>query len=418
MNLLTQLFSKTPSARDVRMQLKEIERDQLRKRRDLEVLEQTKQEKVKLAVSAKKAGKQDALREVFREMRQIEIDHGYTTNDLRRLSLSKTALTSFLRKIELLERKKDRKSLQNMIARFQKSSLQKAIDVAEVDDDTFHDMLEEILGEEEVTVTQGKEKEDAGFAEFDRAITEMAKAEEAGDSLRLPDTIERPEAKGPDNYPSYGDKPAAKAPDNYPSYGDKPQGREPLKNEFVKLDTCSACQGAGGYYEACVCSNGIVPTNCGTCSGNGSIRCPVCGGVGSRTMPCPICNGGGCQSCGGKGTLTQDCGMCRTAGVIACGYCRGTGTINATCSRCNGQGKIWKTCGNCGGVGQHVAGRAPSTKGPDNYPSYGDKPKSVKGLSRETATPVFAAEGDAEAEADPCAADCVGGTATRQKVHG
>jgi hypothetical protein len=180
MNLLDKLFSKTPEAGDIRVQLKELERDQKKKRRDLDVLEQRKQQKVKEAVAAKKGGKQEVLRDIFREMRQVEIDNGYVNNDLRRISLAKTALTSFLRKMEMLEKKKDRKSLQNLIVRFKDSAIQKAIDTAEVDDDTFNDMLEEILGEEELSVTQGKVKEDTGFADFDRAIGEMAKAEEAG----------------------------------------------------------------------------------------------------------------------------------------------------------------------------------------------------------------------------------------------
>jgi hypothetical protein len=180
MNLIDKLFSKSPTAADIRVQLKEIERDQKKKRRDLDVMEADKQQKVKEAVNAKKAGKQEVLRDIFRQMRQIEIDNGYVNNDLRRLSLAKTALTSFLRKMEMLERKKDRKSLQNLIVRFKESSIQKAIDTAEVDDETFNGMLEEILGEEELSVTQGRVKEDVGFADFDKAIGEMAKAEESG----------------------------------------------------------------------------------------------------------------------------------------------------------------------------------------------------------------------------------------------
>jgi hypothetical protein len=180
MNFLDKLFSKAPTSADIRVQLKEIERDQKKKRRDLDIMTQEKQQKVKEAVAVKKAGKQEVLRDIFREMRQMEIDNGYVNNDLRRLSLAKTALTSFLRKMEMLEQKKDRKSLQNLIVRFKESSIQKAIDSAEVDDDTFNDMLQEIMGEEELSVTKGRVKEDEGFADFDKAIGEMAKAEESG----------------------------------------------------------------------------------------------------------------------------------------------------------------------------------------------------------------------------------------------
>lgn len=180
MKFMDRFFAKTPNAQDLRVQLKEIEREQKKKRRDLDVLDSQKQDKVREAVAAKKAGKQEILRDTFREMRQLEIDNGYINSDLRRLSLTKTALTSFLRKMDLLEKKKDSKSLQNLVVRFRESSIQKAIDAAEVDDETFNQMLEETLGEEELSVTSGKVKEDGGFSEFDKAIGEMAKAEEAG----------------------------------------------------------------------------------------------------------------------------------------------------------------------------------------------------------------------------------------------
>ncbi len=180
MKFMERFFAKPPNAQDLRVQLKELEREQKKKRRDLEVLDGQKQDKVKEAVGSKKSGKQEILRDIFREMRQLEIDNGYINSDLRRLSLAKTALTSFLRKMELLEKRKDRKSLQNLIIRFRESPIQKAIDAAEVDDETFNQMLEEILGEEELSVTSGRVREDVGFADFDKAIGEMAKAEEAG----------------------------------------------------------------------------------------------------------------------------------------------------------------------------------------------------------------------------------------------
>jgi hypothetical protein len=180
MNLIARLFSKTPSVQELRDQVKEIDQEQRRKRRDLVMLDQAKQEKVKKAVEAKKAGRQELLRDIFRDVSQVEIDLGNANSDLRRLSLTKTALTSFIRKAEMLESNKDRKSLQSLVKRFQDSSIQKTIDSAAVDDDTFNIMLEDVLGEEEGATTQVKGKEDSGFADFERAIGQMAKADEPG----------------------------------------------------------------------------------------------------------------------------------------------------------------------------------------------------------------------------------------------
>lgn len=176
MNHIAKIFSKDPSATDIRISIKEVEREQQKRRRDLENLSRTKQEKVNDAVAAKKAGKQELLREIFRELRQIEIDNNFVSSDLRRLSLSKTALTAFLKKVDLLEKNRDHRSTQNLILRFKNSPIEKMIDTADVDDDTFNSMLGEILGEEEVPVNK-KEPEDAGFAEFDRAISGMARGE-------------------------------------------------------------------------------------------------------------------------------------------------------------------------------------------------------------------------------------------------
>jgi hypothetical protein len=179
-NFWNKLFSKTPTLEDIKVQLKEVEREQKKKRRDLEVKEAEKNEKIKEAMAAKRAGKQEMLRDVFRELRQMEIDNGHLNTDLRRLSLSKTALASFSRKVEMLARKKDRKSLENLVVRFKESSLQKAIDKAEVDDDTFNDMLEDILGDEEMAVTASRVKEDAGFEAFDSTLNKMIEAEKSG----------------------------------------------------------------------------------------------------------------------------------------------------------------------------------------------------------------------------------------------
>lgn len=180
MEIWKRLLQKALTAEDIRVQMKEVEREQKKKRRDLDMSEHAKRAKVQEAVKAKKDGKTEVQRDVFRELRQMEIDRSFMNTELRRLSLSRTALTRFTRQIEMLERRKDRKSLQNLILRFKDSDIQRAIDKAEVDDDAFNEMLEEILGEEELSVSGDKAREDAGFAEFDAALTKMITAEDGG----------------------------------------------------------------------------------------------------------------------------------------------------------------------------------------------------------------------------------------------
>lgn len=178
------LFDKAPNSGKLRLELKEIEREQRQKQRQLQVLAQTKQQWIRQAVAAKQAGKQELVLDIFRKLRQLEIDYGYITADLRRLSLTKTAANSIRIKLESLERSRDRKGLKALERRLKNSGLQKAIDTAVVADSTFDDMLHEILGEEELAVAGTRAKEDAGFAEFDHAIGEMAEAEPLATSTR------------------------------------------------------------------------------------------------------------------------------------------------------------------------------------------------------------------------------------------
>ena len=80
----------------------------------------------------------------------------------------------------MLSRKQDRKSLEHLVMRFKDSTLQKTIDKADVDDDTFNGMLEDVLGDEEMAVTSGRVKEDTGFDAFDSTLSRMIEAEKSG----------------------------------------------------------------------------------------------------------------------------------------------------------------------------------------------------------------------------------------------
>ncbi len=177
MNRISGLFSSLPGASKLRQLVKEVEHDQRKKQRDLAMLEATKSEKVRQAVEAKKAGKQALLRDIYRDVSQTEIDIASANSDLRRLWLTKTALSSFARKMETFDAKRDRKGLEALVRRIQTSSMQKAIDDAQVDDESFHALLQDILGEEEDLAAGREERPDAGFAEFDRAIGALAKSE-------------------------------------------------------------------------------------------------------------------------------------------------------------------------------------------------------------------------------------------------
>jgi hypothetical protein len=185
MNPLAKLFSRPPSGSEIEQRLKELELDRKKKQRDLTMLEMKKQDKVKQAVEAKKAGKENLLRDLFREISQIEVEIGNSNEELRRFSLSKTALISFQRKIKLLEEKKDRKGLQKLIERFSTGSIQNAIDKASVDDDQFQELLDDVLEDAETPGSRGRDADDPHFSDFERTIAAMANAEDSPPSAPI-----------------------------------------------------------------------------------------------------------------------------------------------------------------------------------------------------------------------------------------
>ena len=180
MNLWDKLFSKTPTAEDFLVQLKEVEREQRIKRREMEVKQQNKSNLVKKAVQAEKNGQTELVREVYRDLRQLDIDAGHLNKELEVLSLSRTALKEFSRKLEVLEKRKDPRSIRSIIDRFQKSGIQAKINAAEVSEDILEDELSRILTDVETQVSTPHSREDAGFDEFRKTIATIAQSDEGG----------------------------------------------------------------------------------------------------------------------------------------------------------------------------------------------------------------------------------------------
>lgn len=190
------LFNAPPSPEDILLQMKEVEREQKRKRRDMELKDDEKNRLMKDALAAQKSGKREKLQDIYRDLQQVEIDKNYIGKDLRRLSLSKTALNSFLRKVQSLEKHHDRKSMESLILRFNQSKdLQRAIDSADVSDEAFNSMLEGVLDDETAAVVGSRVREDSGFAAFEQALGKMADAEtgasEDPDFSRFQNEIDR-----------------------------------------------------------------------------------------------------------------------------------------------------------------------------------------------------------------------------------
>lgn len=84
--------------------------------------------------------------------------------------------------------------------------------------------------------------------------------------------------------------------------------------------------------------------------------CFSCGGTGSKTLTCRVCDGSGekhfdekeCFACRGTGMhYGKTCNRCDGTGVfkpaetVSCNKCGGRGTFSVTCRKCEGSG--WHT---------------------------------------------------------------------------
>ncbi len=168
---------KTPTADDIRIQIKQTERDQHKKRRELEIKEREKTGMITAAKTAKERGKNELLRDQFRQLRQMEIANGYLNKDLKRLSLEKVALTALERKVALAERQESGRSAERLIKDLMSSPIGQAIDKGEVAEEAFIELLDETLGDEELALNTDQVKEDEGFANFEQALIQVINAE-------------------------------------------------------------------------------------------------------------------------------------------------------------------------------------------------------------------------------------------------
>lgn len=179
MNLWDKLFTKQLTSADCLTNVKEIERQQRSRRRELEIQQQEKAQHVKEAVAAEKAGKTELVREIFRDLRQLDVDMGHLDKQLHRLSLARLAMKHYSRKLQVLEDKKDRKGISAIIESFQSSGIQAKIDAAEVSEEQLESELGDVLTEVETQVSGRRIREDAGFEEFRKTISTIAQSEDA-----------------------------------------------------------------------------------------------------------------------------------------------------------------------------------------------------------------------------------------------
>ena len=171
-----------PKKEDFSVTLKELEREQRKHRRRLEQIEERKTKKIGDAKEAKRTGKDELCKDIFRELREIEFERDDLSKDLNRLSLEKLAITRVSRKLLKLEQGKDRNKLPQLLAKIKEKMPD--LDKVSVDEEVYMEFLNDILEEEKEALDMKTEAEDEGYREFERTLEDMISAEdEAGEDF-------------------------------------------------------------------------------------------------------------------------------------------------------------------------------------------------------------------------------------------
>ncbi len=123
---------------------------------------------------------------------------------------------------------------------------------------------------------------------------------------------------------------------------------------------CFRCDGSGTLNDGKECILCEGDGSLEGCKGQRQIDCPACDGNG--TIECGQCNGTGeykprrtCPKCGGSGNFTVECRKCRGSGnfTIECRKCGGSGRFGGgSCYSCDGSGEKTLECKICDGTGE------------------------------------------------------------------
>jgi hypothetical protein len=182
MGFFRDLFSKSISARDLKVALIGVERDRKRKQMELRKISAKQGDLVDKMKKARKEGNNLEVDYVWEDMNQMRIDATYLKREAKILNLEGITLKRYVRGMERLERTNNKEGIRSLLERTRVSGLDAKLAGQFINDQEYLDELGAIM--EEI----GLEADQMDFAEEDpqklkflEQIDALNAAEEAGD---------------------------------------------------------------------------------------------------------------------------------------------------------------------------------------------------------------------------------------------
>jgi hypothetical protein len=182
MGFFRDLFSKSVTARDLKVALIGVDRERKRKQMELRKIAAKQGDMVDRMKKARKEGNNLEVDYLWEDMNQMRIDASYLKREAKILNLEGITLKRYVRGMERLERTNNKEGIRSLLERTRVSGLDAKLAGQFINDQEYLDELGAIM--EEI----GLEAEQMDFAEEDpqklkflEQIDALNAAEEAGD---------------------------------------------------------------------------------------------------------------------------------------------------------------------------------------------------------------------------------------------
>lgn len=183
MSFFEELFGrKKVTSKELRIQLRRIERQRLRKRRELKKVESRQAELIEQVKEARRDGNSIEVDYMWEELKGLKIDKAYLIREATVLNLEGITVKKYVRGMERMERRDNHEGIQKLLTRLRGSGLDAKLQAENINTDEYLDELRAVLEEtglEMDLMTDGDE--DPEKAAFLAEIDEINAAEESGD---------------------------------------------------------------------------------------------------------------------------------------------------------------------------------------------------------------------------------------------
>ncbi|MHC4778894.1 MAG: hypothetical protein ACYTFG_10000 [Planctomycetota bacterium] len=182
MGFFRDLFSKSVSARDLKVALIGVERERKRKQMEMRKIAAKQGDMVDRLKKARKEGNGLEVDYLWEDMNQMRIDSTYLKREAKILNLEGITLKRYVRGMERLERTNNKEGIRSLLEKTRVSGLDAKLAGQFINDQEYLDELGAIMEEIGIEAEQMEfSEEDPQKLKFLEQIDALNAAEEAGD---------------------------------------------------------------------------------------------------------------------------------------------------------------------------------------------------------------------------------------------